>query len=890
MNAPELQPEFAVSQLDPKPRIALLVLGMHRSGTSAVARFLSQLGAGLPKHLLAPSDGNQAGHWEPERIVQLNDAILGDLLSGWDDWSAIDLDALSALKRKSHIERIGAELSAEYHDQEVFVLKDPRICRLAPLYLEALDAQKIEPRIVATVRNALSVIASLKARNNIDLTTGQLFWLRHVLDAERATRGVARLFLDYERLLADWRGAAQRVLGELNLPLPEPEPTAASSIDAFLTQDLQHHHATASEADSSPDLLPWVRDAYRALRQLEQNEKDGEGRRALDRIAADFNADAKLFAPLAARMRGDSLRAHYRVWELEQSEQNARNELKRLGEGRENLAKELDAARQALGEAEQSLTATRLDLSIAQAARTTAESERDVLAGDALRAQAARAELGRELHKAHADIEYVRQSFLQSTSWKITAPLRAVMSLARNFRAGPRARASAPEAPGRFGGLLRAVRFHGARGAILKAAHIARTQGVGAMLRQGAKTIRLHAAAAQHAADSGPHQFLDERLEFAVQLGHRPAPSTPAEPSVYIISETDLDQCIRYRIRNKIETLEANDVRAAYGDLRDLYGSLSEMQFYRTLLIYRAPMHDLFMTYHDEARRLGMTILYDLDDPIFDPSVLGGNANLKVIESHYRTGQLRDTQRFRHAMEACDYLLASTPALAELMQRAAPAKPALVWRNVADRNSLLIGASIRARRAPRAGRLLVGYFSGSLAHEADFELALNGLTGLMAKRPEIDLLLFGHVRPRRQLAAFGHRVRTERFSHYDRYLEAVAECDVVVVPLVDNPFNRCKSVVRYLDAALVQTPVIASAVGDYAELVRHGENGWLARTELDWRNLLDAACADPDMRERVGRNAREFVEANFATVSHRPELPAELGALLFGDERAPAGR
>ena len=75
-------------------RTCLLVLGMHRSGTSALARVLSLMGAALPKNLMGPGPGNETGHWEPAQIVQLHDHLLEELGSPWDDWNRIDVAAL----------------------------------------------------------------------------------------------------------------------------------------------------------------------------------------------------------------------------------------------------------------------------------------------------------------------------------------------------------------------------------------------------------------------------------------------------------------------------------------------------------------------------------------------------------------------------------------------------------------------------------------------------------------------------------------------------------------------------------------------------------------------------------------------------------------------------
>ena len=72
-------------QAMPSQRTCLLVLGMHRSGTSAITRIFNLMGAEPPKQLLDAGPSNEAGHWEPERLVLLHDQMLEEAGSSWRD-------------------------------------------------------------------------------------------------------------------------------------------------------------------------------------------------------------------------------------------------------------------------------------------------------------------------------------------------------------------------------------------------------------------------------------------------------------------------------------------------------------------------------------------------------------------------------------------------------------------------------------------------------------------------------------------------------------------------------------------------------------------------------------------------------------------------------------
>src|SRR6516164_8769546 len=74
------------------PPRAVIVLGMHRSGTSAVTRVVSLLGADLPKNLLPPSLTNELGYWESSDLMTIHDELLSSGGSKWDDWRAFNQD------------------------------------------------------------------------------------------------------------------------------------------------------------------------------------------------------------------------------------------------------------------------------------------------------------------------------------------------------------------------------------------------------------------------------------------------------------------------------------------------------------------------------------------------------------------------------------------------------------------------------------------------------------------------------------------------------------------------------------------------------------------------------------------------------------------------------
>jgi len=153
-------------------------------------------------------------------------------------------------------------ITSEFGSEELFVLKDPRICRLIPLFRSVLDDLHISVIPVIVTRNPLAVSASLSARDGLDLASSQLYWLRHILDSERFTRDLPRLVIRYERLMLNWADEF-RFSNESNkiseLLLSEG---VNSTIAKFLSKDEQHHLFSDEDVQRDMRLLDWVKKVH----------------------------------------------------------------------------------------------------------------------------------------------------------------------------------------------------------------------------------------------------------------------------------------------------------------------------------------------------------------------------------------------------------------------------------------------------------------------------------------------------------------------------------------------------------------------------------------------------------------------------------------------------
>ena len=354
--------------MDGDPRkTAILVAGMHRSGTSAVSRILNLLGCTLPKTLSSAGPDNPSGFWESMAVKELNERILASAGSAWDDWEPFDARWYESPIAEQFRDRARTTLADEFGDSRLFVLKDPRICRLLPFWIDSLGDFGAEPFIVTPVRNPLDVAMSIEVRNGIDRSIGLLLWLRHHLDAEVTTRHRRRVYVRYERLISEPHAIADEMSDGLGIVWPRRSTDSNIEIDDFLSSGLRHHRTGDDAFLGNPRLSSWIRDSFEIFDRWASGGHSDADQTTLDGIRSTFNAATPAFGRALAV---GVMKSH----EVDTLRERLANEERRG----EELTTELNSAREEIATttsaAEQELT-TELNSAREEIASTTSAAE-----------------------------------------------------------------------------------------------------------------------------------------------------------------------------------------------------------------------------------------------------------------------------------------------------------------------------------------------------------------------------------------------------------------------------------------------------------------------------------------------------------------------------------
>jgi hypothetical protein len=269
--------------------VALFVLGMPRSGTSALTRVLSLSGATLPAGMLGADSGNPGGYWEPRKVLRLNNTILLRHGSSAFDPSLRlqEEDALNDGEKAAYIANIRAYLTT-LPAAPVVIIKDLQITALSEVWFEATRQAGFDIAVVIAVRHPQEVGASLAKLMRARPELSSALWLKYNLLAERHTRGIPRVFVEYTNLLDDWQLQLKRISATLGIDLSAQDEGA---IGEFLKADLRRQR----DCGPVPELCgaDWIPATYLALHAAARDEPLDES--AMDRVFYAYRAAERDF-------------------------------------------------------------------------------------------------------------------------------------------------------------------------------------------------------------------------------------------------------------------------------------------------------------------------------------------------------------------------------------------------------------------------------------------------------------------------------------------------------------------------------------------------------------------------------------------------------------------
>jgi glycosyltransferase involved in cell wall biosynthesis len=286
------------------------------------------------------------------------------------------------------------------------------------------------------------------------------------------------------------------------------------------------------------------------------------------------------------------------------------------------------------------------------------------------------------------------------------------------------------------------------------------------------------------------------------------------------------------------------------------------------LVLHRAPWDSNIEHALDSIHRKGGKVIYDTDDLLFDQAVFK-HIDSPDFADPVRSALYRDDMaRHRRTMEACDVIMTSTQYLAD--QASKLGIVTIVHRNGFSAEMLALANMTNECPRPENRKTVIGYASGTPTHNHDFEVIGPPLRKTLKENPRASLWLIGPIKLSKDW--IDYRAQIIHSPHMPwRLLPAyLSGFDINLAPLViDNPFSQSKSEIKWMEAALVRTPTIASKTEAYQSAIQSGATGIVATSIGEWWEALTELIGDKDKRQAMGAAGREA-----AIHSYSPQVRA----------------
>ncbi len=411
-----------------------VVLGMHRSGTSAITRGLQVLGVDLGDRLMPDiAENNEKGFYEDMDINALNVEMLNALHNDWFHLSLIHKNDWALLKTAGYFQRALELLQQKTTDKTLFGFKDPRLSKLLPFWKEVFRRGNYDVNYIVALRHPLSVALSIAKRNGIDIEKSHFLWLIHTVHSLSEVAGGSFVVVDYDNLMQDAGKQLERMAKQFHLQINLSEFEKYKS--EFLDDGLRHTRFTYENLMTHERSFDFLRDVYATTTALandnQANEesllkKTVEWEAELGKMSSSFRMADGAFYQLNLQYLQTLEKENQRKKEQEAKELETKKLNESLAKSHqqalhiEELKAEISEKLQIISEKENIITAR--ERSIAVKAEIIADQEEVIATNEQIIAE-------KELLIAQGNA--AMENILNSKSWRITRPLRYIMKLFR---------------------------------------------------------------------------------------------------------------------------------------------------------------------------------------------------------------------------------------------------------------------------------------------------------------------------------------------------------------------------------------------------------------------------------------------------------------------------
>ena len=320
----------------------------------------------------------------------------------------------------------------------------------------------------------------------------------------------------------------------------------------------------------------------------------------------------------------------------------------------------------------------------------------------------------------------------------------------------------------------------------------------------------------------------------------------------------------RYRVLHQIEQLKAGNLNCFELYYLDLNPFI--VLDFHIIIFYRCPWTLSVNKAIELAKSLNKKVLFDIDDLVIDTKYTNLIPYINTLSDSKK--QLYDdgVTRMGKTLKLCEGVITTTKTLAKELKNYV--QDVFVNHNVASEEMFKLSQHALEIKSTinKKDELLIGYFSGSITHNSDIEIVIPAFIKILKEFKNVKICFFGEIDIPNELKIFSSQIIKNGFVNWKKLPNLISKVDINIAPIEENIFNAAKSENKWVEAALVKVPTVASNFGAFKEVIKHGETGLLCKTQEEWYRELKTLLLNENLRKTIGNNAFEVCKEEYNTL------------------------
>jgi len=321
----------------------------------------------------------------------------------------------------------------------------------------------------------------------------------------------------------------------------------------------------------------------------------------------------------------------------------------------------------------------------------------------------------------------------------------------------------------------------------------------------------------------------------------------------------------RYRVLRLAQSFEAIGFLVTILSPQEIVQNLRNIEKCNILSLWRIAWSKDLEAAISACQLNGGKVLFDIDDLMVRPDL----AKATIIDG-IRSNQFDEQKtaelfaKMQQTMLAADLCLATTDELAAQIRLFG--KPVMILANGYDEDTYSASRLAMRKKQHNAGSDLIriGYASGSLTHQKDFECCCEAVAKALQRNAHCRLVLFRDanqspcldIREFPSLESVSDQIEWRHLVAIEQLPHELARFDINIIPLeIGNIFTEAKSELKFFEAAMVGVCSIASPTGPFRRIIQDGVTGFLAASNQEWEERLKILISNPDMRKKLSASA-----------------------------------